>query len=143
GVGSRVYANELRQQVTSLGMKDKVIFTGNRQDIPEIINISDMIVHSSVKPEPQGLVIIEALLCKKKVIAVNTFGSGELISKYGGIPVKPGDAEALAALLKQDMINNGKKNGCGDENSYKRLRDDFDSEKQVASIMRVYQNVLA
>ena len=141
GVGSKIYTNELKQMTVKFGLQSKIIFTGNRDDVPAIINISDIVVHTSVKPEPQGLVIVESLLCKKKVIAVDNFGSGEIIDKYGGIPLKSGDAAALASLLKQDINNKGKNHNCN-EKKFERLRSDFNAEKQIASIMKLYKKVL-
>ncbi len=142
GAGSRSYADKLKQMIADYRLEDIIILTGNRTDIPEIINISDIIVHTSIKPEPQGLVIVEALLCRKKVIASNTFGSGELINKYGGIPLKPVNAETLASLLLQERRNKEAKNSCDNEITYKRLRKDFDPGQQSASIIRVYKKIL-
>lgn len=140
GVGSASYAAELRAQVEQYGLSSKVVFTGNRDDIPALIHISDVIVHCSIKPEPQGMVILEGLLCKKRVIASDSFGSGELVKKYGGIACRPGDAEMLAALLEKEINNKGV--AKIEDECYQRLLNDFEPSKQMKLIYNLYYEIL-
>ena len=105
GVGSQDYLDHLQNLVCKFQLQDRIIFTGNRTDIAEIMNTSDVVVHTAVKPEPQGIVILEALLCKKTVIASDDAGSAELIKKYGGILFQPGNTNQLAKILLRLFTN--------------------------------------
>jgi glycosyltransferase involved in cell wall biosynthesis len=137
GVGSQDYYNYLRELIVRYELQKKVLFTGNRDDVASIINTSNLIVHTATKPEPQGLVIIEALLCKKPVIASNNGGSAEIIKKYGGELVEPSNASALAKLLLKFM---GKENYMQYPLNYKKLLKDFKGDKQMKNISDVFQD---
>ena len=142
-VGSETYYGELRKMAAKYGLEDIILFTGNREDISDIINSSDVIVHTAIKPEPQGIVILEALLCKKPVIASNSGGSAELVKKYGGLLVKPSDAVALAKILLH--LINGEKDKVSSENypvHYEKLLQDFDPQNKVQQLMDIYKSVL-
>ncbi|MFZ1798863.1 MAG: glycosyltransferase family 4 protein [Chitinophagaceae bacterium] len=140
GIGSETYLEELKELVRKYGLEKQVVFAGNRNDIPAIINVSDLIVHTAVKPEPQGLVIIEALFCQKKVIASNAGGAAELIQKYGGYLTPPGDAKALAEKIKsiiQEKIT------YDFPLNFAQLEEDFNGAKQMDQLMEVYRYALS
>ena len=82
----------------------KVIFTGFRQDIPEIMALLDILVLASEK-EPFGRVLIEAMACGKPVVATNAGGVPE-IAEDGktGILVPPKDSRAMAAASSESTV---------------------------------------
>ena len=137
GIGSAEYKKELQQLAVQYNLSDHIIFTGNRDDIPALINFSNVIVHSAIKPEPQGLVVIETLLCNKPLIASGSGGSGELVEKYGGIALQRTDAATLAEKLEEVLIN---------KNipviNHAKLKQDFDAEHQVSVLTQLYNKVL-
>lgn len=55
-----------------------VKFLGNRNDIPELIGISDLLIASSTR-EGFGINLVEALACEVPVIAVDNRGHREII----------------------------------------------------------------
>ena len=83
----------------ALGLGDRVHLVGFRDDIPDVMNAWDVVVHASVRPEPFGRVILEGMLLGKPVMATAAGGVPELI-EHGrtGFLVPPGDAAALARL---------------------------------------------
>ena len=54
---------ELKSLAKSLGVENRVHFTGFRKDIPQALNSVDILVHGSIEPEPFGRVIVEAFAC--------------------------------------------------------------------------------
>ncbi|HGJ66907.1 TPA: glycosyltransferase family 1 protein [bacterium] len=58
------YIRELKELVKSLDIKDRVIFTGRRNDMPDIMASLDILVSASWA-EPFGRVIIEAMSAEK------------------------------------------------------------------------------
>jgi len=95
------YFLELRRRVENLQLQENVIFTGYRSDIPDIIDNLDILVHSSVTPEPFGRVILEGMALKKPVIATAHGGPLEIInSGESGILVPPNDIQAMADAIK-------------------------------------------
>lgn len=68
------YFERLESLVEAFGLGDVVSFPGSRTDVPEIMANADIVVHSSVKPEPGGTVVIEAM----------TFGAPVVVASRGG-----------------------------------------------------------
>lgn len=68
------YFDKIKDAVRILNIQNRVTFTGFRENIPEIIAASDIIVHASIEHEPQSLVIREAMSMEKPVIATNIGG---------------------------------------------------------------------
>ncbi len=90
---------KLRNLAEKLRLTNNIIFTGQRNDIPEIMSSLDILVLSSLK-EHFGRVIIEAMGCGKPVIATNAGGVPEIVKDgYTGILVPPRDSDALARAI--------------------------------------------
>ena len=97
----QAYAKALLQQSKDLGLEDRVHFVGFRRDIPRLMRLSDVVVHTSVAPEPFGRVIVEGMLARRPVVATRGGGVPEIIDdEINGVLVPPGDAKALAEALR-------------------------------------------
>jgi glycosyltransferase involved in cell wall biosynthesis len=97
----RAYAEALRQQSKDLGLEDRVHFVGFRRDIPQLMRLSDVVVHTSVAPEPFGRVVVEGMLASRPVVATRGGGVLEIIDDGdNGVLVPPGDPNALAEVLR-------------------------------------------
>ena len=84
------------------GLSERVIFLGQRQDVPLLMEAVDVVVHSSVDPEPFGLTLVEAMRAGTPVIATDAGASAEILENgAAGTLVPPGDAAALAAALQR------------------------------------------
>jgi glycosyltransferase involved in cell wall biosynthesis len=98
----REYAAQLHERARALALGDALTFTGFRADAPDVISALDVVVHASVRPEPFGRVILEAMLLGKPVIAADAGGVPELIDDgRTGFLVPAGDVPALASRLEQ------------------------------------------
>ena len=98
--GEDKYVAELHQQIKRLGLSDRVRFLGFRRDIPELMSMCDLVVHTSTAPEPFGRVIVEAMLCGKPVIASAAGGATELIQDgHTGWLTQPGESLELAKAI--------------------------------------------
>lgn len=100
--GEEAYVLQLRQQVEHLGLTEQVQFLGFRDDVPELLSLCDLLVHSSVAPEPFGRVIVEAMLAGKAMIAPAEGSSPELL-EHGqtGWLIEPRSPSALALAIHQ------------------------------------------
>ena len=64
------------------------------------MDAADIIVHTSVNPEPFGRVIVEGMLAGRPVIATRGGGVSEIVQDgVNGCLVPPDDAPALAELI--------------------------------------------
>jgi glycosyltransferase involved in cell wall biosynthesis len=110
----REYAEQLEQRVRALGLERELTFTGFRSDMPDVMGGLDVVVHASVRPEPFGRVILEAMLLGKPVIATRAGGVPELIEEgRTGFLVAPGDAAALASRLARLAADEGLRRRIG------------------------------
>lgn len=94
------YAVALQNRCRELGLEGRVRFTGVRHDIPAILADADVLVLPSVRPEPFGLTVIEAMASARPVVATAAGGPLDtVVEGETGRLVKPGDPDALAAAV--------------------------------------------
>ncbi len=99
-VGDGILRKELEQKVNDLNIVSHVIFTGKRDDVPDLLSIMDMVVLSSKIREGMPISIIEAMACSKPVVATNIGGVPEVV-KDGetGLLVPAKSSFALASAI--------------------------------------------
>jgi len=103
--GYEAYARKVKRLASVSGFGDRIHFTGwdyRLNDIPEVMAALDILVHTSVAPEPFGLVIVEAMASGKPVIAANAGGVLDIVAdEQTGVLVNPGDVEAYSDALSR------------------------------------------
>jgi glycosyltransferase involved in cell wall biosynthesis len=93
------FTAELETLAHDLGVRNHVVFTGYRTDIPALLAASDIFALPSFE-EPFGLVFLEALAMKKPVVALDNGGTPEVVEHgKSGLLSAPDDIAALAANL--------------------------------------------
>ena len=98
-IGAGRLEGELKELCRSLGLEDRVIFTGHRDDIPAVLAALDVVVQPSVS-EPGPTSVLEAMAAGKPIIATASGGLPELIADgERGLLVPVHDPEALARAL--------------------------------------------
>lgn len=99
--GHDTWAQHLRDQALALSVADRVHFTGFRDDVPNLMAGSDIIVHASTAPEPFGRVVVEAMLTGRPVIATRGGAIASIVDDgRAGLLVPPADPTALAAAIE-------------------------------------------
>ncbi|MCJ2087750.1 glycosyltransferase [Methylobacterium sp. E-005] len=100
--GEDAYAAELRARVSALGLSERVLFLGQRSDVPRLMQAVDAVVHPSVDPEPFGRTLVEAMLAGVPVIATDAGASAEILDGgAAGILVPPRRSDILAAAVAE------------------------------------------
>lgn len=92
----RAYLEELKTLVGRLGIAGEIDFLGHRNDLREIMAVSDVVCGLSRQPEAFGRTVLEALALGKPVLGYDCGGVGELLA--GLFPlgrVAPGDRAGL------------------------------------------------
>ena len=101
-----VYFETLKAEAARLGIADRIRFLGERRDVPQLLRSADLFCQSNLRPEPFGIVFIEALFAGLPVVAVASGGACEIIDESCGLLTSP-DPEAIAAaerVLIQDTM---------------------------------------
>jgi glycosyltransferase involved in cell wall biosynthesis len=94
------YPRSLQQLVAEHDLQRRVIFTGHITNILDLMAAADIVVHSSIEPEPFGLVITEAMSVGAAVVAARLGAPLEII-EHGvtGLLADPQNTDELAAAL--------------------------------------------
>lgn len=104
-IGKEKYIERLKKIIRKLKLEEKVYIKLTRCT-PELIAASDIVVHASLRPEPFGLAIIEAMAMEKPVIASRLGGPAEIISEgLDGILVEPAKPQLLATVISNLLKN--------------------------------------
>jgi UDP-glucose:(heptosyl)LPS alpha-1,3-glucosyltransferase len=77
-VGKEKNLEWYKNYAKSLGIENKVIFTGPRSDVDKFYSMADIFVFPT-RYEPFGSVIIEALSFENVVFTTKTCGGGEIL----------------------------------------------------------------
>lgn len=94
--GDEPLLKQLNTQINSLNLENHVILLGQENDMAGFYNSLDIFVLPSIKPEPFGLVVIEAMSLGVPVVASNQGGPVEIIDdNTDGILFKSGSPEDL------------------------------------------------
>ena len=97
-VGTGKLIEQMKALADTLGIRNKVIFTGYRKDIDKIMKISDVFFHQSFH-EGLTMGIIEAMYFGLPVVASNVRGNAELIMPQGGILTHSKDVQSHIIAL--------------------------------------------
>lgn len=92
---------KIELQIQELGLDQDIFLLGRRDDISDLLNLSDYFVLSS-KYEGLPTVVIEAMACQTYVLATDCGGSAEIMGNTG-ILVPSQDSSALAIALEQAL----------------------------------------
>ena len=90
---------ELRDQIQAEGLEGIVKLLGYRTDLEKVVPAVDLVVSCS-KREGMPLNIIEAMLCKKPVVASHNRGHDELVQEgTTGVLLSPTDVSGFASAI--------------------------------------------
>ena len=90
---------ELREQIQAEGLEGIVKLLGYRTDLEKVVPAVDLVVSCS-KREGMPLNIIEAMLCKKPVVASHNRGHDELVQEGAtGVLLSPTDVSGFASAI--------------------------------------------
>jgi glycosyltransferase involved in cell wall biosynthesis len=137
----RAYDQELRTLVSQLGLTNRVVFAGHRDDAPSLLAGMDISVVPS-RREAFGRVVVEALHAGTPVIVYREGGLPELVRhEVEGLVVEPDDVEGFAAAIARLASDAPLRARLG-VNARARAQD-FTHERFVANMTALYRQLLA
>lgn len=94
-IGNGVLKERIEYLARSFNIEKNIHFLGYRQDVPDLLEISDLYVSTS-KNEGLGLNILEACLMGCPVVATDNRGHSEITNAQAKYLVGPDDTDTLA-----------------------------------------------
>lgn len=133
---------ELRQLAASLGLESCVRFIGHRQDVARMLAAMDILVHTSIAPEPFGRVLIEGMAMARPVVASAAGGVPEIVlDGETGLLVKPGDVEGFAAAILS-LLQDPERAAALGRAGRRRVEERFTLQHHARQVQEVYAAVL-
>ncbi|MGZ4880206.1 MAG: glycosyltransferase [Halobacteriota archaeon] len=105
-VGTGAIENELKEMAKSLGVSNRVIFTGAvpYSEVPKFMNMADLLVMtSSIEGQPR--VLIEAMSCGTPAVGTNVFGIRDTIEEGVTGHLASDDPSDIAEKISQALEN--------------------------------------
>jgi glycosyltransferase involved in cell wall biosynthesis len=127
----------LRAEAAALGLGRRVIFTGYREDVPALLQATDVLAITSLS-EGSPLNLFEAMGAGCAVAATAVGGIPELLdNERTGLLVRPADPEAIASGLLR-LVRDRDLRGRLAESAHAEAIDRFDVRQTVRTFERRY-----
>ncbi|MDT3697253.1 MAG: glycosyltransferase family 4 protein [Ignavibacterium sp.] len=138
-IGNGKDENEIKSFISVHQLNAKVF--NSKKDIYNYYQLIDVYVLPS-RIEPFGIVILEAAIMKKPVVASNVDGIPELIDhEINGLLFEPENIDDLITKIIKILDNPKLKNEYV-QNLYRKVMDTFTTEKTIPLFERVYRDVI-
>ena len=130
-------AETIAEKARELGIADRVILPGFREDMPEMLSVMDIYVQPNIKAGMQ-LAALEAMAMGLPVVATRVGGLPEaVLDGETGVLCPPSNPDALAEAIASLIEQPAKRSEMG-EKGRQRMVALFDSERMVEQVERVY-----
>ncbi|BAY30339.1 group 1 glycosyl transferase [Nostoc carneum NIES-2107] len=129
GAGSESYQQQLHQLALDLNISDKVMWTGERPDMPAVHNALDIACSASAYGEGFSNAIGEAMACGVPCVVTDVGDSAWIVGDTGAV-IAPQNSEALKNAIKS-LIENIKNKRCDREYIRQRIVTNFSVEQLV------------
>ena len=130
-------AKKINLYVRKKGLEDRLVLTGHRTDVTNILHQSDLMLFTS-KTEGLGGATLDALLAGTPVVSTEVGGVMEIIEDgVTGLTAPIGDAEKLAGQVVR-LLNNQELRKLLIKNGKERTKQ-FSKEENANKIVEVYR----
>jgi glycosyltransferase involved in cell wall biosynthesis len=131
----------LEAQAASLGIEDRVLFLGQRDDVAQLLAAADVVALPSLF-EGSSLAVLEAMAAGRAVVSSAIGGTDELITDgETGLLVTAGDAEALAAALRR-LLGDPSLRETLARRACERVTDEFSPRTMTRRVTEIYEQLL-
>lgn len=140
-VGDGPLKEQVIQAIKDLDIGDRVILTGLRRDIPELLSAMDVFLLTSLW---EGLprVVPQALAMGLPVVSNQVDGiSDAVIDGQTGFLARPGDTQALATHCIQLLQEPSLRQALG-TNGKSFVQNEFSLDRMIEQIEEIYNNLL-
>lgn len=137
-----IFEIDLKSKIKEFSLEEKVILIPFQKDISKFWNSIDIAVVPSTEPEPFGMVVIEAMLAKKPVVASNHGGPTEIVvNNETGFLFEPNNEIQLANAIQKLIEDQELRNTFG-EKGFQRVQSTFSLENHVNHFEKIFIELL-
>ncbi len=141
-VGDGPQYNNLKKITERMNIQNKVIFTGYRKDIPEILASIDVVVHPSYESEGIPQSILQAMAMKKPIIASDAGSIKEVvINKKTGFLINPKDPHSIADKVIE-LYNNPQMRTDFGYNARRFVEENHTIDIMIGRIEALYESII-
>ena len=134
------YADALHDTAKRLGLADRVLFLGQREDIRELTRAFDLAIVNS-KAEPFGLTVVEAMASGTPVLATAVDGICEIVEHgRNGWLVTSGNREQLAEGMELLLADRNMREQLS-TSALATVRSRFAGERFISDFEKLYRSV--
>ena len=121
--GDGPHRRYLQKLAARLDLQERVSFIGAvpHDVLPQLIVASDIVILPSLM-EASSLFLIEAMACKRPIVATNVGGIPEILNESCGVLVRPRNQFALSQGIKQLLSDQHMRDELA-KNAYRSVRD--------------------
>ena len=134
--------DRMRRLISRAGLEQNFIFTGYRQDIPELLAASDIVAFLSQKAEGFGRPLIEAMAAGLPVVATDVGPTKEILGTGTSILVPTRNSVAIAKAIIELLGDKDRQKQLGLKGR-KRANQYFGMDQHVSKIGNIYDSILA
>ena len=140
-VGDGPLEMDLRREASALGLDGRVVFTGRRSDVADVLSAFDVAVLCSIN-ETLPLAFLEAMATGLPLVGTRVGGLPEMIEEGGnGFLVSPRDPRGLADALIQILGNPELARRLGSR-SRRRVESEFGLETMTRAYEDLFERLL-
>jgi glycosyltransferase involved in cell wall biosynthesis len=126
----------LRALAHTLGVGERVIFTGVRKDIPEVYAASDLFAMASLS-EGTSVTLLESMLSRRACVVTDVGGNPEIVERgQTGLLVPRGDHAAMGQCIADLLLDPARRAAMGERGRTRAARF-FTKERQHKGWMGV------
>lgn len=138
--GEGPFRNTLEKKITEYQISDKVKLLGNRNDVPDLLNLADVFVFPSHYEGLPGA-LIEAMMAQKIIVCSDIPENKECVTSNEAVFFKKGNSDELAQKLTEVLSDIDTFSHLG-VNARKTAMDKFSIENVVKQYNDCYQQVI-
>ncbi len=136
----RVSISFLKTVASNLGVADRIIFTGFRNDVPRLLAASDIYAMPTFE-KPFALVFLEAMAMGKPIVAIESGGVPELVEhEKSGLLSAPEDIDSFATNLASLLSDAGRRTKMG-HYARQRIEEHFTARHMAKEVESLYQKI--
>ena len=140
-VGDGIHREQYEKLAKDLGIKNKVLFLGNKDNVEELLRIADIFCLPSVR-DNFPFSILEAMAEGKPVIATKVGGIPEaVVDKVTGLLIPPRNVRELALAINSFLEDSNLAKRLG-SNAKKRVKENFMFSRMFDETHSAYEKVL-